>query len=698
MTTRRLSAILSADIAGYSRLMGEDEVATLAALKEAQAAVLPLVGQFEGRVIDLAGDGILAEFPSAVGAVRCAIEIQRVMAETIAASAMRTKLQFRIGVNLGDVIHEGERIYGDGINVAARIQALAQPGGVAISQPVHEQVRSRIAERFVKLGPAYLKNIREPVTVYEAVLPWTTHRPAWIERLRFALRARKASGAIVTAALVAFAAALAWFLAAPRQDGQTAPAAGAEMAVRSIAILPFRRLDAKSTDDEYLGVGLADALITNLGNIHRLVVRPTSAVLRYNRPDQDPMVAGKEQGVDALMEGTIQKSGQRLRLSVRLLRVRDGASLWAAKYDEDFSDVFRLQDSIAEQATRALLLKLSGEERVRLARRPTDNVEAYQLYLQGRYHWNKFGEAGFRKAIGYYEKALKLDPGYALAHAGLSNSHSGLVAVGALPYAQGYPKARAAAERAVALDDGLAEAHMSLAATRLLLEWDWDAAERELKRVLELNPNIPEVYSLVGYERQMRGKTKEAIEITRKGVQLDPLSALLRVDLSSAYYFDRQWDRAIEEFEKALELDPAFLAPFFVAGQALERKGDPAGAVARCEKALKAQGRDPSLVSALGYAHASAGHRREAAALARELETRYARQPFNPTLLWVLYAGMGERERALRWLERAHAEHDVQLSWFNLEPQVDALRNDPRFADLMRRMRLVTNSASVSPR
>jgi serine/threonine-protein kinase len=381
-----------------------------------------------------------------------------------------------------------------------------------------------------------------------------------------------------------------------------------------------------------------------------------------------------------------------------LLRVADGASLWAAKYDEDFSDVFRLQDSIAEQATRALLLKLSGEERVRLARRPTDNLEAYQLYLQGRYHWNKFGEAGFRKAIEYYGKALELDPGYALAHAGMSNSHSGLVAIGALPYAQGYPKARAAAERAVALDDGLAEAHMSLAATRLLLEWDWDAGERELKRVLELNPNIAEVYSLVGYERQMRGKTKEAIELTRKGVQLDPLSALLRVDLSSAYYFDRQWDRAIEEYEKALELDPAFLAPFFVAAQALERKGDRAGAIARCEKAIKAQGRDPSLVSALGYAHASAGRPKEAAALARELESRYAKQPFNPTLLGILYAGMGERERALRWLERAHAEHDVQLAWFHLEPQVDPLRDDPRFADLMRRMRLVTNSANASPR
>jgi class 3 adenylate cyclase/TolB-like protein/Flp pilus assembly protein TadD len=689
MTTRRLSAILSADIAGYSRLMGEDEVATLAALKERQAAVFPLVPQFEGRIIDVAGDGILAEFPSAVGAVRCAIEIQRAMHEKNAAPEARMKLNFRIGINLGDVIHEGERIYGDGINVAARIQALAQPGGVAVSQTVFEQVHGRIPERFVKLGAAYLKNIRAPVTIHEAVLPWTTHRAPWIERVRFAMRARKSSMPLVALAVIALAGAFG-FLAWQRVAGPGQQATEEAKPVRSIAILPFRRLDAQSPGDEYLGVGLADALITNLGNIEQLTVRPTSAVLRYDRPDQDPIAAGREQAVDALLEGTIQKSGHRLRLNVRLMRVRDGASLWAAKYDEDFSDVFRMQDSIAEQATRALLLKLTGPQRERLARRPTGNVEAYELYLQGRYHWNKFDEAGFRKAIEYYEKALKLDPNYALAHSGISNSHSGLIAIGAMPYAEGYKIARAAAERAVKLDDGLAEAHMSLAAAKLLLEWDWDGGERELRKVVELNPNIAETASLLGYERQMRGKTREAIEVTLRGVHIDPLSTLLRVDLASAYYFDRQWDAAIAEHEKALELDPAFISPFFVAAQALERKGDAAAAIARCEKAIKARGRDPSFVSALGYALASAGRRKEAAVLARELEARHRKQPFNPTLLGILYAGLGERDRAIAWLERAYREHDVQLAWFHLEPQVEPLHGDPRFEDLMRRMRLVT--------
>ena len=239
---------------------------------------------------------------------------------------------------------------------------------------------------------------------------------------------------------------------------------------------------------------------------------------------------------------------------------------------------------------------------------------------------------------------------------------------------------------------------MSLAATRLLLEWDWDGGERELKRVFELNPSIPEAASLLGYERQFRGKPGEAIGLVLKGVRVDPLSALLRTDLAAAYYYNRDWDSAIAEYEKALELDPAFVAPFFVVAQALERKGDSAGAIARCEKAIKAQGRDPSFLSALGYALARAGRHKEAMVLARELEARHRKQPFNPTVVALLYAGLGDRQRALDWLERAYKEHDVQLAWFNLEPQVDMLREEPRFVELMSRMRLVTPPATASRR
>ena len=683
---RRLTAILAADIAGYSRLMGDDEPATLRALKAHQAAVFPLIDQFGGRIIDVAGDGILAEFPSVVDAVECAIDIQRLMATRNAEVPEARRLLFRIGINVGDVIHDEARIYGDGINIAARIEQLAQTGGIAISQQVYDQVRNKVAASFLRLGAADLKNIRVAVAVYKVVLPWTEGRNPWIEGLKFALRRTRVRAAIATF-LVTILAAVAW----ERGWFRDAPAAGPAttgMGVRSIAILPFQRLDARTSEDEYLGVGLADALITNLGNVQQIVVRPTSAVLRYNKAGQEALAAGREQGVDALLEGTIQKAGQRLRLAVRLLRVRDGASLWAGRFDEDFSDVFRMQDSIADQVTRALLLKLTSGQRERMNRRYTDNVKAYQLYLQGRFQWNKFNEEGFRNALGFFEEALKLDPSYALAYVGISESYSAMVAIGAAAHRDVLAKAKAAVEKAVALDDGLAEAHQALGGSKMLLEWDWDGAERELKRSIELNPNLAESHSLTGYLLQARGRPEEAVTVTRTAVDLDPLSALLRSDLGSAFYYARQYDAARAEFEKVFELDPKFPPLFFVSGQALERKGEYAAAIRRCEDALKVAGRDPGILATLGYAHASAGHRDEALGIARELEALWTRRHFPPTELALLYAGMGDRRKAFEWMDKAWREHDVQLLWFRLEPQLDGLRDDPRYGDLMRRMGL----------
>jgi serine/threonine-protein kinase len=499
------------------------------------------------------------------------------------------------------------------------------------------------------------------------------------------LRSKRARWALALVALFSLGASLAWHrMYPPALPAETASAA---TGVHSIAILPFHRIDASTSEDEYLGVGLTDALITSLGNVQSLVVRPTIAVLRYNKPDQDPLAAGREQEVDALLEGTIQKAGPRLRLSVRLLRVRDGASLWAAKYDEDFSDVFKLQDSIAEQTTRALLPRLTGEQGERLARRHTQNVAAYDLYLQGRYHFNRMGPENMRKAIAYFDRALALDPSFALAYADAAMAYSVLIAIGAETYEAGSAKATAAADKAIALDESLAEAHGAQAAIRLIA-WDIDGVEREVRRVIELNPSIPEAYSMLGYVYQLRGRLPDAVAITRKSVEINPLSPLGRADLSEASYYARDWNAAIAEYERLVAIEPAIVPPFFILGQALERRGDRAGAIAQCEAAIKRSGRVSAVISALGYAHASAGHRTEALALARELETQWRKEPVNPTatLLAILYAGIGDGDRAFEWVDKAYEAHDVQVLFLSVEPQFDNLRGDPRFAAFTRRL------------
>ena len=688
---RRLVAIMFTDMVGYSALMQRDEALGLSLVKKQRELFRPLFAAHGGNEIKNTGDGFLVEFSSALDAMRCAIGLQQALHERNATGAASQAILVRIGIHLGDVdVQEGD-VYGDGVNIAARIEPLAEAGGIAVSQQVFDQVHNKIAERFIRLGDAELKNISVAIAVYKVALPWIVRQAAWLERGKFGLRKKKVRlrlGAIIVLVMMA-AAAIAWQQGVFRARQQAPENAVVDAgAVKSIAILPFRRLDTKTPEDEYLGVGLADALITHLSNVQQLIVRPTSAIQRYDKPDQDSLKAGKEQEVEALIEGTIQKSGQRLRLSVRLLRIRDGASLWSGKFDADATDLFRMEDSIAEQVTQALLLKLTGEERARMSRRYTDNAQAYQYYLQGHFYWNKFNEAGFKTAIRSYEEALKLDANYAPAYAGIAEAYSGLIALGFLKPEEALAKAKAAVEKALAIDDGLAEAHKALGAIRLLIEWDLAGGERELKRALSINPNLSGAQTLMGYYLQMMGRLPESLVMIRSAAALDPLSPVTAADLASAYYYVRQYDEAKAANERVLELDPAFLAPLFFGGQALERQGKYAEAITRCLDAAKVPGRDPSIIAVLGYAYASAGRRSEALKIARELEARWHKQHFPPSTIALLYVGLKDREQAFRWMETAFRERDAQLLWFKVDPQLDPVREDPRFASLMRRMGL----------
>ncbi len=477
------------------------------------------------------------------------------------------------------------------------------------------------------------------------------------------------------------------------RSAETHPAA---TGIRSMAIPPFQVLNRGAADDDYLGLGMADALITSLGNVREITVRPTSSIVRYSSGSRDALAIGREQGVDAVLEGTIQRAGQRLRLSVRLLRVSDGGSVWASHFDEDLSDVFRLQDSIAEQVVRALVLRLTSEQRARLARRYTDNVKAYQLYLKGLYQWNRFNEEGFRNSIKEYEEALKLDPNYALAYVGISQAYSAMAALGVAKFEEAVPKANAASEKAISLDSGLAEAHQAMGGNMLLLQRDFEGAARELNIAISINPSLAEAHSLYGYYLQIRGRLRESVDITRRAVDLNPLSPLLRVDLSSAYYYAGDLDMAIEEFERALEIDAHFTVPFFVAGQALERKGARVRAIKRCEEALKVVGRDPGVLAALAYALAASGQRDAAVALGKELERTWEAHPFPPSALVLVYISLEDRPRAIRWLETAYRVHDTQLLWLALDPQFEPLRSDTKAMAIFSRMGLKAALASPS--
>jgi serine/threonine-protein kinase len=455
--------------------------------------------------------------------------------------------------------------------------------------------------------------------------------------------------------------------------------------IKSIAVLPFKPIGTEGRD-ETLELGMADTLIARLSNIRDIDVRPISAVHKYTGLEQDAVAAGREQKVDAVLDGHIQKAGEKVRVTVRLLRVEDGASLWADKFDAAMTDIFAVQDSISERVAAELAVTLAGSERERLTKHHTENPEAYQLYLKGRYHLNRLTDEGFLKGRDYFQQAIDLDPNYAAAYAGLANAYQTLSGYNALAPNDGFPKAKAAATQALRLDEGLAEAHTTLGAVKLLYEWDWPGAEREYRRAVEINQSYSDAHLMFGLYLSAMGRFDEAHAEARRAQQLDPLSLAKIVGIGDVYYQQRQYDRAIEQYGRALEMDPNSGIGHWALGNAYVQKGNYGEAITQYKKAITLSGDSPDELASLGYVYALSGKRREAQSVIEELKERSKRRYISPTIIAFIYAGLGEKDEAFAWLEKAYAGRDFILVFLTVDPTFDPLRSDPRFAELVRRV------------
>ena len=485
----------------------------------------------------------------------------------------------------------------------------------------------------------------------------------------------------VGVALVAILGALAFRLLASRSR----PAVSSS-SVKSLAVLPFRPLTGGSEDD-YIGQGMADALITKLSNTQRLNVRPTSAVLRYNNANIDPIAAGRALDVEAVLDGKVQRVGDRVRVTVQLLRVADGASLWADQYDEDFTGIFALQDSISAQAARSLTLQLTGNEAALMRKHYTQNAKAYESYLQGRYFWNKRNTASFRKAIEYFEQALAVDSNYALAYAGLADSYIRLNESGAPMNEEAVPKAKAAIMKALAIDDSLGEAHATLGFIKFRHDWDFAGADSEFKRAVELNPNYSEAHQWYAFYLLAVGKTNEADAEIKRGQELDPLSVSFNSNLAIYLFFRHDFERSITQARKTLEMEPDFSQARATLGLSYEQKSSNKEAIAELTKAQQASG-DVAMASWLGHALAQDGQTKEARRILSEIE-EYAKKNYVPPYnLAVLHAGLGERQQAMDLLEKGFADRSLRPVWVKFDPRLDGLRQDGQFLQLIQRMGL----------
>lgn len=467
----------------------------------------------------------------------------------------------------------------------------------------------------------------------------------------------------------------------PQVPPQATLAATAATTRPSIVVLPFTPLHV-CTGDEYLGLGMADSLITRLSGINRITVRPTSAVLKYANLGQDSLDAGREQRVDAVLEGSIQRLGERIRVSARLINVTDGASVWGYQADEDCADIFQVEDSFTEQIVTSLVKNLTREEARQVTKRYTENTEAFHLYLKGRYHWNKFTDDELAKAIEYFSRAVEEDPSYALAYSALADCYS-FLGVNSRRPSDSFPKAKAAALMALELDDTIAEAHVSLAAVKIFYDWDLSGAARELKRAIDLNNSCASGYELYAYYEQAIGRVNPAIALLEQALELDPLSSMFNSDLGWAYNHARHYDLAIKQGLKAVAMDPTFTFNHLVLGMAYEHKGMHTDALTELGEAEKLSNENPRISAWLGYVYAKMGSTAEARQVLDKLTTPSRQSYIDPYNLAVVYMGLGENEKALASLGDAVKEHSGQLFCLKLEPIFDELRSDPRFTRLL---------------
>jgi len=464
-----------------------------------------------------------------------------------------------------------------------------------------------------------------------------------------------------------------------------------EMAVSSVAVLPFKRLGAEG-DDEYLGLGMADSLITKLSNFRKIVVRPTSAVRRYAARDQDPAAAGRELKVDSVLEGSIQRLDDRVRVTVRLARTSDGQELWSFHCDEQCSDVFTLQDIISTRVAEALASKLSGEERKLLAKRYTASPEAYQHYLKGRYFWGRRTDEGLKKGIDYLRQAIDQDPNYALAFAGLADCYALLNVYGGAQLKEAFPRAEAAAEQALALDDSLAEAHTTRAYVEYYYKRNLAEAEREFQRALELNPNYATANQWYAEYLMYMGRFEESAAKFKRAQKLDPLSPIITVQQGLPHYYSRQYNRAEEEFRLAQKLEPRFTPLVYMLAMCYEEEGKFEEAIALFQAAMAGYPPSPRMTASLARVYATSGRRAEARRLLKQALAHADSRRLAPYYVAQIYARLDEKDQAFAWLARACEERDEQIVMIKVDPKMDGLRSDPRFTELLRRIGLPSSS------
>ncbi len=591
-------------------------------------------GTVKIREMKLQSSESVVLFESALGATRCAVEIQRMLRDYNREAPSNKDIYVRIGIHAGDVTERDGEVSGEAVAIASRVAPLAEPGGICVSERVYSSVRDKYELPIIKLGKQDLKNLELPIEVYRLALPW--EKQAAVER--------------------------------------------ASLDPHRLAILPLVNM-TNDPNDEYFADGMTEEMISTLSNISGLAVISRTSTMQYKGAKKNLVDIGRELGAGTLLEGSVRKAGNRVRITVQLLDASEDKHLWAQSYDRELQDIFAVQSDIAARVAEALKVRLLENEAAKINRKPTENTEAYMLYLKGRQYWNKRSESAVRRAIEYFQLAIDGDPNFALAFVGIADCWSVIESWRYASSSEAVPKMKQAVLRALKLDSTLAEAHTTYALELALYEWKWEEAELEFKRAIELNPNYATAhhwysYSVLRFTRRLDEALKEA----QKALELDPLAPVMSLNMGQTLYFREQYDEAIEHYQKALSIDPNFLLAYLGQAQCHMESSRYDKGIELFETYLPRLNTETRAKLALAGVYGTGGRIEDARRLLAEVDRAEDKEQIPPVEFADAYFGLGETDRMFEYLDRAAVRRDTALLWTLIDPSfVKRYRSDPRF-------------------
>jgi adenylate cyclase len=644
---RRLAAIMFTDIVGYTAITQRDEARAMEILKRHNALLRPIFQKHNGREVKTIGDAFLIEFASALEALQCAIDAQESFSNANKAAATEEeKLRLRIGIHIGDVILRDNDVFGDAVNLASRIQPLAEPGGICVSDQVYAQVRNKTPYELLKMEQVRLKNVAYPVDVYHVFLPWEP-------RPKIAPHGVESEGIPLS---------------------------------RRLAILPLSNL-TQDPQDEYLVDGMTEELISGLSTVKDLRVIARTSVMKYKGTTKGISEIANELNVGCVVEGSLRKQGNKIRVHIVMVDAKSEEHLFATTYDRDLEDIFSVQSEIAKLVSKAVKAKLRSIEKERIDKKPTGSVDAYSMYLRGRFVLHKRTKESMEEAVKHFSEAVAIDGRYARSYAGLADAYLLLGSYGYLDTKEAYSKAKEYTSKALDLDNDLAEAHVSLAFLLETYYHDFVAARKEYEKAISLSPSYAQARHWYGLNLTIFGELEEAAVQVEKALESDPLSAQIATVLGGIYDYLGRYDEALFQWNRALMSNPdnvpVYLNRAIYYGKAAKREE----ALADMKKAIDLTSGAPVVKCILGYVYAALGDRMEAQRILDEIIGVSQKEYVSPWYVAMIHGALGNRDEFFTWAQKSIEDKSIEIaSVVNPDAMFELVKNDPRYVELLKKL------------